>query len=494
MSGETLLEMGEDLSSEDIAALGRFGINEVIELESEDDRRRFMLACHYRGIDLSALPTGQKLTKPLTDSAGHAILDANTLITQSVKDTLKKRGMQTVFVKRSPRERQVNVAREFQIFHSRLTEARIIQRVSEEVSNLRIDDSDIIRNPKKDISVRAIEEQLIRGAADVEPRGEALRSKMILKARKTERSDSVKDSYLTTHHSIMGDVSELFSHFRDAEAVDGNFVGDMSRKIIESLIRDKDLLLNLLNVKQDVEYLAKHSFNSAVISVNIATALKYSSKQVLEVAYSALLHDVGMFRVPEKIRQKPSRLTQNEYYEIQKHPAYNLEYLQKVKNIPTSAPIVAYQVHERLDRSGYPKQKSGNLIHMFAKIVMVADVYSALTADRPYRKALSPFRASRTVVDMVSDRKFDSGAARNFLQFICLFPVGSWVRLNNDHIGKVIAANIEDYTRPVVTVMFDKNLNPIKRYTLDLREEHKLGIVDGLPSDHFTETGLMDGF
>ena len=76
----------------------------------------------------------------------------------------------------------------------------------------------------------------------------------------------------------------------------------------------------------------------------------------------------------------------------------------------------------------------------------------------------------------------------------CLFPVGSWVRLNNDHIGKVIAANIEDYTRPVVTVMFDKNLNPIKRYTLDLREEHKLGIVDGLPSDHFNETGLMDGF
>lgn len=493
-SGDTLLEAGESLSREDIDALKRFNINEVIQLDPDDDRRDFLLSCHYRTLKIAQLPNGKTLNVPLTDAKGSVILQKNTLINNEIKKQLAKRGMVSVYVKKSTRERGVTEAREFKIFHAKLTEARIIQRVNEEVQNLKLEDSQFIRNPRKDITVRGVEQQLQKGAGNVKPRGDPLEQKMIQRPKKTKRTASVKNSFVEVKDTVEADVFNLFQHFKEKDVIDGNYVSDLSKKIIGALIRDKDLLLNLLNMESKIEYLAKHSMHTAIIAVNIATALDYSSKQILEMAYAALLHDVGMFRISEKVRDKTGRLTQHEFLEIQKHPTYNLDYLQRVRRIPMSTPIVTYQIHERLDRSGYPKQKSGNLIHGFAKIIAVADVYSALTSDRPYRKKLSPFRASRTLVDMGSEGKLDVNCIRNFLKFVCLFPVGSWVRLNNGHIGKVISANADDYTRPVITIMYDRNLGKIRNYVIDLREEPKLGIVDGLPADSFLETGVMDGF
>jgi HD-GYP domain-containing protein (c-di-GMP phosphodiesterase class II) len=493
-SGIVVLESGESLTREDITAMKRLGISELIELGEKDDRMEFLKKCSFRELNVDMLPEGKVLTKPLTDPGGNVILEENTEISPEVKESLKKRGMKTVYVRKSPSEMETNSAREFRTFHTKLVEARITKRVNEEIGNLDVDESTVIINPRKEISIREVEKNIAAGGALVKPSGPALRSKMIQRPKKQKKSESAKESFIEVQNTILKDVTKLFTHFKERDLIDGSFVGNLSKSIIGALIRDKDLLLNLLNMRTDAEYLVSHSMNVAIIAVNIATALRYSSTQVLEVGYAALLHDVGMYRISDKILQKPGKLTQSEFLEVQKHTNYNLEYLQRVKRIPASAPMVAYQVHERLNRTGYPKKRSGNLIHSFAKIIAVADIYSALTSDRPYRKALSPFRAARTVVDLGVKHEIDADIIRHFLQFVCLFPIGSWVRLNNTHVGKVISANEEDYTRPVINVMYDRNLNPIKHYLIDLREEQKLGIVDGLPSDPFLDTSTMEGF
>lgn len=493
-SGEVLLEAGEFLSPEDIKAFGKLGIQEVICLDKTDDRMTFLMDCKYRSLDIEALPDGRTLTKPLTDAHGNIILEADTQINKDLKEMLKKRGMLHVFVKRSEKELQHGVAREFKKFHTKLATDRVEKSVKEEIDNLGLDEAILIQDPRKEVTIRNVEREVMSGGADIRPKGESLKGKLIQRAKKRKQTEAFKASFVEVQDDAISDVRKMFGHFKDRELVDGGLVGELSKKIIAALIRDKDLLLNLLNKDTDNEYLQIHAVNSTIIAINVATSLHYGSEQVLEVAYGALLHNVGMYRIPDKVLNKEGKLTRSEFLEVQKHPSYNLDYLQRIKRIPASVPIVAYQVHERVNRSGYPKQKPGNLIHSFAKIIAVADVYTALTNDRPYRKALSPFRAARMIVDLGANKQLDVEIIRNFLKFVCLFPVGSWVRLNNGHVAKVVSANEEDFTRPVVNIMYDRNLNPMRNYMLDLREEPKLGVVDGLPADSFLDQGVMEGF
>ncbi len=128
-----------------------------------------------------------------------------------------------------------------------------------------------------------------------------------------------------------------------------------------------------------------HSEKVAEISVEIGKALDLPEELLEKLRLGALLHDIGKLGIPPEIINKPEKLTSEEYEEIKEHPIWGYRILKPVKAFADIIPMVLYH-HERCDGSGYPEGLKCSQIPLLAKIVAVADVIEAMTAERPYKK------------------------------------------------------------------------------------------------------------
>ena len=129
-----------------------------------------------------------------------------------------------------------------------------------------------------------------------------------------------------------------------------------------------------------------HSERVAEISVEIGKALGLSEEEIEKLKLGALLHDIGKLGVPPEILDKPEKLTPEEYEIVKEHPAWGYRILKPVRAFQEIIPIVLYH-HERCNGTGYPEGLKCDQIPLLAKIVAVADVIEAMTAERPYKKA-----------------------------------------------------------------------------------------------------------
>jgi len=131
-------------------------------------------------------------------------------------------------------------------------------------------------------------------------------------------------------------------------------------------------------------YTEDHSERVSEFSVAIAQELNLSMEEVSHIKRGSLLHDVGKILVPDSILKNPGRLKPEEMDEIKKHPVIGEKIIAEVGKLETELPAIAAH-HEWLDGSGYPYGLNGDTIPLFGRIVAVADVFDALTSDRPYR-------------------------------------------------------------------------------------------------------------
>lgn len=134
-------------------------------------------------------------------------------------------------------------------------------------------------------------------------------------------------------------------------------------------------------------YTAGHNERVARIAVQVAQTMGLDEKRVETLRLAAILHDIGKVAVPAAILNKPDRLTPEENAKVRLHAETGYEILQ---SLPFSGPVaeIVRQHHERYDGSGYPRGLTGEKILLEARILAVVDIYEALTANRPYRKAM----------------------------------------------------------------------------------------------------------
>jgi putative nucleotidyltransferase with HDIG domain len=131
----------------------------------------------------------------------------------------------------------------------------------------------------------------------------------------------------------------------------------------------------------------RHSSNVARYAVGIATAVGADADQLRDILRAGLLHDIGKLGVSNRILDKPGRLTDEEREEIKKHPRWTLQILERVSAFQHFSASSAHH-HERVDGKGYPWGLGAERLDFMARVLAIADVYEALTADRPYRQGL----------------------------------------------------------------------------------------------------------
>jgi HD-GYP domain-containing protein (c-di-GMP phosphodiesterase class II) len=134
-------------------------------------------------------------------------------------------------------------------------------------------------------------------------------------------------------------------------------------------------------------FTSRHSNGVASAADAIATTLGYSPERARMIHRAALLHDIGKLRVPNSILDKPGKLTGDEFTVVKEHPALTQEILGRIPAFREMA-LIAGAHHEKLDGTGYPNRLGASELSPEARIIAVADVYAALSEERPYRESL----------------------------------------------------------------------------------------------------------
>jgi HD-GYP domain-containing protein (c-di-GMP phosphodiesterase class II) len=131
-----------------------------------------------------------------------------------------------------------------------------------------------------------------------------------------------------------------------------------------------------------------HSDRTSLIATNMGAVLGFDMEELGDLRRVSLLHDIGKLAVSNRILDKPARLTHAEYELVKAHPLFSQRVLERVSCFRDLAPVAGAH-HERLDGGGYPRGLAADDLTMPMRVLAVADVYEALTAERPYRPALS---------------------------------------------------------------------------------------------------------
>jgi len=244
-------------------------------------------------------------------------------------------------------------------------------------------------------------------------------------------------------------------------------------------IKSKNNVINLLaDMFSYDSYTFSHSTNVTLYTIAMAIQLDFSEKQLMEIGIGSMLHDIGKRKIPKEILHKKGKLTQEEYEILKLHTEYGFHILRNEPSISLLSAHCALQHHEKIDGSGYPQGLKGDEIHYYSKILAVADVFDALTSDRPYRKALLPHEAME-VLYAETYTHFDPKYVKVFQQSVATYPVGITVTLNTGETGVVVAYHKNFPNRPTVRVITDEKGNSLENpYDLELLKYPSIVIAD----------------
>ena len=174
---------------------------------------------------------------------------------------------------------------------------------------------------------------------------------------------------------------------------------DLAFQTVDMISRGDVTASELLNVMDHDYHTFTHSANVSYYCVLLAKELGISSPSELsEIATGAILHDLGKLSIPEAILKKPGKLEDKEFAKIKRHPTEGFLLLAKRDDLNFAQLMMVYQHHERMDGGGYPVGVAAADIHPWAQICAVADIYEALTSNRPYRPGI-PTETAIEIID-----------------------------------------------------------------------------------------------
>jgi HD-GYP domain-containing protein (c-di-GMP phosphodiesterase class II) len=264
--------------------------------------------------------------------------------------------------------------------------------------------------------------------------------------------------------------------------------------IVESIldeVTDATTLTGLTAIKTHDNYTFVHSVDVTVTAIMLGKKLYFDRPALRQLALGCMLHDAGKTFISPELLNKPGRLTPEEFDLIKKHPTLGYQLLRNIQKDEFLANHVAYQHHERQDGSGYPRGLLGtNRVHrdamrgdhmlLIAEIAAVADVYDALSSDRPYRPGMTPEQIVETMRGMAGSH-LNREIVGHFLSILPVFPVGLEVRITQGRLkgyrGVVARVNERAMDRPVVRVIYDERGRRIQGFDVDLTKETSAAVA-----------------
>ncbi|MCA8986789.1 MAG: HD domain-containing protein [Planctomycetaceae bacterium] len=410
-------------------------------------------------VPLGDLIVGRKIEKPIFDTHGVLLLAENSVITSEIKQALKQRGNLKVCVHKQDLK-------------------RITLDSQNACDNIKAVHFDSELTKKIDSIVDA-------GLITVSNKGPAVKDGVVFLGRKGYDKDQ-RDRLMNEHNKNGRALGDMISEALHGEPMDGSIVATMAAQYLKEMTTDTDNVLTSAIDQFQEDDIASRSLEVALLAMAIGIEMDLDAENSRHLAMAGLVHDWGMMRVPAEIRTSKKRLNNVEMLEIKKHPIHSLELLQHVSALPRVISVIAYQVHERMNGSGYPRGRCGHSIHPFARILQVADAFVGMTSPRPYRPPLMRYAAMECLILQARERFVDPEVVRCLLKIQSLFPIGSFVVLTDGSIAQVLRRNRDYYTQPIVARVQDAEGNKVDHNAdeniLDLHETGDLKVAQALPT------------
>lgn len=386
-----------------------------------------MYAC---GVD--HLRAGQVVAQALHDGRGEVLLRAGTTLTDAYIDRLRRRGVASVMVRDGLGDEVPPVA---------LVSGSLRTAVTRNLAEVFDSVSDMSRQLFGDAPPKSADE-VLRGLGN----------------------------------------RELPLPEQGAKAVRALY-DDVERLIVEALSGAS--VAGLESLKTHSSYVFEHSVDVALVSLVLGKQAGVPQDQLRELALGGLLHDIGYLYVDEATWQHPGPLSEQDRADVRRHPQMGFELTRRMPVASILPAHIAYQHHERQDGLGYPRGLEGSgkvsrrmdervdrkRMLLLAEIAAVADVYSALTSDRPHRPALLPDEALRTLESMAPGH-----LNRELVELLAArmprYPIGHWVWVSGGEFdgwrGVVETLRPGDLDRPVVLLRVSPDGGTSRSVDLDL--------------------------
>jgi len=248
-----------------------------------------------------------------------------------------------------------------------------------------------------------------------------------------------------------------------------------------------ELFIMAIHLDDRFKYVVHHSVNVAIFAIKMADDLGFDQSRKIELAMAALLHDIGMAVIPDKILYKKEELSRQEVEIFRNRPNYSYKILRSFGDEFAYLAETAAQVYERIDGSGYPRGLRGDEIHEYAQIIGLLDMYEALIHSRPQRDKVTHFTAVKEVINTCKHR-FQRRYLKSLLSIFTVFPIHSYVRLNSNAIGKVIETYADQPMRPKLRIIYDsQHRKVLTDRIVVLPDNPLLNIVDSVPESEIRE-------
>ena len=349
---------------------------------------------------------------------------------------------------------------------------------------IKITDEDINRLKKWDINEVFIKDLQSEDAThnSVQDFEKFLREYKVFKNIYLNIIKQTKNNLGNFRHNNLVNMKEL------NEIIDGLL--DIMNRNLNSFIA----LLSIFNFNREDFYYVR-SLNVAIISLIIGKGMKMSDIVLKKLGLGAILYDIGLVKVPEKILNKQYKHTPEEYAEIKKHTVYGYKLMKSNFRFEEEMAAIALEHHEYFNGKGYPRGISGNEIHLYAKIVAVAhEAEKVMKNNRilPDEKSLNVDKNAekKLLFDSVkyimqgAKIKYDPTISKIFVGIFSVYPVGSVVILNDNRKALVFATNGNFPIRPIIKIVSDENGNFIENGEVINLVENNQAFINSIDRDN----------
>jgi HD-GYP domain-containing protein (c-di-GMP phosphodiesterase class II) len=247
-------------------------------------------------------------------------------------------------------------------------------------------------------------------------------------------------------------AENLFFQVENNKEIHFSAVAGRIKELCDITRENRRYLLRVLrnDLAEGQNYLISHTVKSTIIAVIIGHFVKLPPHRLIELGVAALLHEVGMVKLPPQFYLSKRPLEPHEKKLILGHPILGFNILKNL-DFPLVVSIATLEHHERENGTGYPQKLSGNKISLYGKIISVACSYEALTSSRPHKEAKDGYNGMLELLKN-EGKQYDDTVVKALVFSLSIYPIGLYVLLSNGRKGQVIDVNPENPKFPRVQV------------------------------------------
>nr|WP_302328533.1 HD-GYP domain-containing protein [Salirhabdus salicampi] len=273
-----------------------------------------------------------------------------------------------------------------------------------------------------------------------------------------------KEGVLDLYFHSVNKTREMFKHWQGGKSIDIQAVRNHFVPLVKAALKSPEVIFSFYHYAEKEQYFYHHAVTVGIICSFLGKQLNLSEGDQIQVGLAGYFSDCGMAKIEPNLLKKEKSFTIEELEIVKKHPVYSYRMIEHITALKKEVKLAVLQHHERLDGSGYPFQMDQNQIHLYSKIVSVADVFHAMTCERSYKRKKSPFKV---IEEMLHEEfgKLDLIVMQTLIKHLTNYSLGTKVKLSNSLLGEIVYIDSHAPTRPMVQLDYNKELVALGEHT-----------------------------